>query len=142
MESRSKSTVKELNKYLPLRRFVVGPRDPDPSNQLPISEHKSGDISIVEGLPHHAKFTVSLQQLADRLTSYDIAMIVQSLPFKDQCTLFWNLLGYNYSSGVSVSLAYRGNALGHFRGRYDESNNQDPNTTLNAKVVYSISNHH
>ena len=137
MESRSKSTAKELNKHFPLRRFVVGPCDPDPSNPLPISKHKSGDISIIEGLPHHAKFAVSLQTHIDILTSYNVAMIVHSLPFKDQCAIFWNILNHDYSSGIRVAHAYRGNVLGHFRREQRENNDRESGTKLNAMVSTS-----
>ncbi|KAF2194370.1 hypothetical protein K469DRAFT_783547 [Zopfia rhizophila CBS 207.26] len=139
MESRAKSITKELHKHLPLRRFIVGPCDPDPSNQLPISKHKSGDLAIIEGLPHQAKFAVSLQSHTNGLTDYNIAMIVQSLPFKDQCAIFWNLLGYDHSSGISTRHAYRGNALSHFHGEHGVSDDLENDTALNTKACEVLS---
>lgn len=137
MECRAKTITKQLNRRLPLRRFVVGPCDPDPTDETPISKRKSGAIAVVEGLPYWTKFAVTLQPHADGLTSltdYNIAMIVHSLPFTDQCAVFWNLLGYDHSSGMSVGLAYRGAALSHFQAGRDPNNVLEKEFLLHRKV--------
>lgn len=114
MVSRATSVVKELNKTLPLRRFVVGPGDPDPEDQTPIAKRKAGDIAIVEGLPHWAQITLSLQPLTDglpSLTDYNVAMIVHSLPFRERCILFWNLLGDTHNTNYDTEIGYKDEAL-------------------------------
>ncbi|KAH7081221.1 hypothetical protein BKA63DRAFT_549959 [Paraphoma chrysanthemicola] len=135
MESRAKSITKELKKRFPLRRFIVGPCDPNPDNSLPISKHKSGHVAIIEGLPHHTKFLVSLQPHTGGLADYMIAMIIHLLPFKDQCAFFWNLLGYNHSMGISAQDAYRGNALGHLHAGIHDGMGEA--TTLNTMALIS-----
>jgi hypothetical protein len=42
-------------------------------------------------------------------------MVTYSLPFADQCHIFWNIMGFQTGSGVRTTDAYRGAALSHLR---------------------------
>lgn len=120
--TRAKNIKKQLNQRLPLQRYVVAPSDPGPipedeDDKAAKTRAKLGGIAVHEGLPHRAKIAVSLQPHTDGLpgiTDYNIAMIAHSLPFKDQCAIFWNLVGSDYRSGITTDVVYRGGHLSHF----------------------------
>ncbi|KAF2259686.1 hypothetical protein CC78DRAFT_555936 [Lojkania enalia] len=138
IKARSSSITKRLNHRLPTRRFLVGPCEPGSVEE---TKPSSGEIAIIEGLPHCAKIAVSLQQHADgftSLTEYNIALIVHTIPFEEQCAIFWNLLGYDHTLGISAKLAYRGDALSHLNAKTVNAD-FEKDSILNGKATLSWS---
>lgn len=130
--SKAKSTQKKTGKKFPLRRFLVAPCDLD----LPLDpKAKRGAVAIVEGLSHSAKMVASIQPAenpSSTLSSYNIAMITHSLPFTDQCAIFWNLVGLQTAFGISTTVAYQGQKLAHLRRPRGDANGDD--LIVHAKV--------
>ncbi|KAM7203108.1 hypothetical protein V8F33_002456 [Rhypophila sp. PSN 637] len=113
--SKAKSVQQILAKQLPLSRFVVSP-DEDPS--VPNSMF----VTMSEGLPHKARIVI-LNSPKNPDTPADgsvlMAMVVLSIPYTDQCRIFWNMViaGPTRGTGMNVRTAYGGDGLEHLRGR-------------------------
>ncbi|KAK4211207.1 hypothetical protein QBC37DRAFT_389844 [Rhypophila decipiens] len=113
--SKAKSVQQILAEQQPLRRFVVSP-DEDPS--VPNSIF----VTMSEGLPHKAQIVI-LNPPKDPDTPADgsvlTAMVVLTIPYTDQCRIFWNMVisGPTRGTGMSVRAAYGGDGLEHLRGR-------------------------
>ncbi|KAJ2904220.1 uncharacterized protein MKZ38_008550 [Zalerion maritima] len=144
MQAKADKVQKTLDKKMPLRRFMVVPcdeheEDPEPEvepeegkkkKKTKKSKRKLGNVAIVEGLPHNAKLVAGMERFKPErmnLSDYNIALITHSLPFEDQCHIFWNLLsassmpgadGTTVSTGapaaVRAEVAYAGEKLAHF----------------------------
>jgi hypothetical protein len=113
--SKAKSTQKKTAKKFPLPRFLVAPRDLESAMD---PRAKQGAVTIFEGLSHSAKIVASIQPAeneASTVSTYNIAMITHSLPFADQSAIFWNLVGLQIASGISTTVAYKGEDLAHLR---------------------------
>ncbi|KAJ9138070.1 hypothetical protein NKR23_g8697 [Pleurostoma richardsiae] len=140
----AQSTEKRLSKKLPLRRFLTAPCDLDSAEGTlgPNLKAKSGAVAIAEGLPHHAKMIASLQPHSNQInsiTDYNIALVMHSLPFKDQCAIFWNIVGLDASEGVSTSAAYGGSQLTHFSKDSKTSGQIQEHKIINEKACEALS---
>ncbi|KAK0615131.1 hypothetical protein B0T17DRAFT_657375 [Bombardia bombarda] len=118
----AKSVQQQLANKFPLRRFLVAPCDPEladlerAATKKSASNPKNGMLAIIEGLSHDTKLVASLEPFQSQsatLSEYNMAMITHSLPFKDQCGIFWNLLGHDTTYGVSTDVVYGGDGLQH-----------------------------
>ncbi|KAM7212369.1 hypothetical protein V8F06_012242 [Rhypophila decipiens] len=113
--SKAKSVQHILAEQQPLRRFVVSP-DENPS--VPNSMF----VTMSEGLPHEAQIIV-FNPPNDPDTPADgsvlTAMVLLSIPYTDQCHIFWNMVisGPTRGTGMSDRAAYAGDGLEHLRGR-------------------------
>ncbi|KAK0669848.1 hypothetical protein QBC41DRAFT_346031 [Cercophora samala] len=115
----AKSTQKKLTDMFPLRRFLIAPSSPiaDP-------KAKETSLDVIEGLPHSTKLVATLQPFrADSpvISEYNMVMLAHSLPFSDQCSIFWNLAGVDTTYGVPTSTIYKGPSLSHLRVYGDDS---------------------
>jgi hypothetical protein len=119
LSSAAKSAQRKLSTTFPLRRFLVAPHDvasDDPKG-------KRGALIVAEGLPHNTKLVATLQPYqpgpqhpAPVLSEYNMAMISHSMPFADQCAMFWNLAGADTTFGVRTETVYAGDRLAHLQG--------------------------
>ncbi|KAK3683011.1 hypothetical protein B0T22DRAFT_494587 [Podospora appendiculata] len=121
--STADSAQEQISETFPLRRFTVAtcdtaaavPNTSSTGKKAAVAE-KTGSLAVVEGLGHDTKFVASLQPIPVEkpvLSEYNMAMITHTLPFKDQCGIFWNLAGRDTSSGVSSQVVYTGGPLQH-----------------------------
>jgi hypothetical protein len=118
LDSSIKSKIQEAQKQLtgkfPLRRFLIAPCEistpPDAKKQ------SEGAIAIVEGIPQSGKMIVStrLGGNTTNISTYNANMITLSLPFADQCTMYWNLARSNthHNVGMKVRTIYEGLVYG------------------------------
>ncbi|KAK3369700.1 hypothetical protein B0T24DRAFT_633081 [Lasiosphaeria ovina] len=146
LTSAATSTQEMLADKFPLRQFVVSRMELDapadaPDDGKKKSKPKDGGLSIVEGLPQSAKLFATLQQFSavqneQGISEYNVAVVTHLLPFRDQCAIFWNLAGRETARGVSVGVAYAGNALGHLRSGYDA---QEAEQFVSGKACEAIS---
>lgn len=135
VSSAAKSTQRKLSDMFPLRTFLVAPCDV--GNDDPKS--KRGALIVAEGLPHKTKFVAALQpfqagpqQPAPVLSEYNMAMITHSMPFADQCAMFWNLVGVDTTFGVPRDVVYARDRLAHLEG--DEREDAPEEQLVSGKV--------
>lgn len=94
LTSTAKTAQQKLTNTFPLRRFLVGPCLSGPDAGTSGAGVKTASLTITEGLPHRAKFLASLQPLSPggtALSEYTVALLTHSLPFPEQCRIFWKL---------------------------------------------------
>ncbi|KAH7137305.1 hypothetical protein B0J13DRAFT_639656 [Dactylonectria estremocensis] len=105
----AESAAENLNKKLPLRRFVVIP-DRSTINE----EGGTGTVVIIEGIPKTATLLASqgfyLQTSPPSLTisDFDMFTIVSIFPFSVRARMFWNLVGRADANGLACDALYEG----------------------------------
>lgn len=112
----AKAVQHKLTDTFPLRRFLVAPYGVGDDGP----KAKQREIVVREGLPHQTKFVASLEpfqigphRTAPVLSEYNMALLLHSLPFADQCAMFWNVVGVDTTFGVDAELVYAGERLAH-----------------------------
>ncbi len=114
MQSKSEDVQKQLGKKFPNRRFLVAQCEstspPDAKKQT------DGAIAIIEGLAQGAQMlgTSVLGGHTDEMTSYIVYMIVFSLPWAEQCTIYWNVITSNTFNNdrLKSTTVYKGLSYG------------------------------
>ncbi|KAK4165576.1 hypothetical protein QBC43DRAFT_315491 [Cladorrhinum sp. PSN259] len=109
LTSTAKTTQQKLTNNFPLRRFLVAP-----SISVEVEpKAKQASLTVVEGLPHRSKFFASLLPLpasqalpVSSISEYTVALLTHSLPFRDQCSIFWKLAGRDTTFGVPTNTLY------------------------------------
>ncbi|CAM1507669.1 Fc.00g073100.m01.CDS01 [Cosmosporella sp. VM-42] len=106
----AKSAAKQLNKKIPLRRFVVV-SDGSKINQ----EAGTGSVVICEGIPKTATLLASSAGFAPltnpptlNISDYNMFLIVSILPFAVRARMFWNVVGRAETRGLPCAALYQG----------------------------------
>ncbi|KAK4176545.1 hypothetical protein QBC36DRAFT_301015 [Triangularia setosa] len=133
----AKSTQQKLSDTFPLRRFLIAP-----SNPITGPKAKETSLDIIEGLPHSTKLLASLQPFhhdSPVISEYNMVMLAHSLPFPDQCSIFWNLTGVDTTYGVPTSTIYKGPSLSHLRVYGDSTTAQKVSGKALESLTWSLS---
>ncbi|KAK0744771.1 hypothetical protein B0T21DRAFT_92973 [Apiosordaria backusii] len=132
----AKTAQQKLSDTFPLRRFLIAPSSPitDPKT-------KETSLDIIEGLPHSTKLIASLQPFhpdSPVISEYNMVMLAHSLPFPDQCSIFWNLAGVDTTYGVETTTVYKGPSLSHL-GVYNNPTGQKVSGKALESLTWSLS---
>ncbi|KAH8881290.1 hypothetical protein GQ53DRAFT_888501 [Thozetella sp. PMI_491] len=141
LQSKAKKIQTKLDTEFPLRRFLVVPCDPDHAALADPKKANISGVAISEGLSYNAKLVASCLPYTGHttaLTDYDIVMIMHSLPFKQQCAIFWNLLGMEPSAAVSADAVYAGDVLRSYRKEYVGAEKGQVEKLVHGKACQSI----
>ncbi|KAK3991425.1 hypothetical protein QBC44DRAFT_341024 [Cladorrhinum sp. PSN332] len=115
LTSTAKTTQQKLSNNFPLRRFLVAPCLSQAAPPEP--KAKQASLTITEGLPHGSKFFASLQPLpsgpvqVSTISEHAIVVLTHSLPFRDQCAIFWKLAGRDTTFGIAANTLYEDQLL-------------------------------
>lgn len=108
--SKAESLRRRLDRQFPLRRFLVSPVD-DQSDPI-----RRALVAMSEGLSYQAQIVALLRPrdtaapAAARLIN---AMVMHSIPYVDQCRIFWNIFSAGQAAGMSAQSLYGGDGLMH-----------------------------
>jgi hypothetical protein len=132
--SEATSLMQRLNRQFPLQRFLVSPVEDTSTPALGTM------VAMSEGLPHKAQ-AVALLAPEDAAAPTDgllMAMVVLSIPYADQCRIFWNIVSAGHAAGMNAQSVFGGDKLVHLLGG-DSPTKDEGKMIVDPKALEAIS---
>jgi hypothetical protein len=76
-----------------------------------------------------------LDDSSPTLSSLNMNMIIHSLPFADQCHIFWNMMASLMRGGMQARVAYSGSNLTHLASVTSATGEETSDSMVSAKVL-------